>query len=150
MNLNKVLLGGRLTRDPEIRHLPNGTAVCSFGLAINRTWKDASGERQERTTFLEIEAWGKLGEYVGERGRKGGAALVEGSLDFQEWTDKQSGGKRSKVIVNASSVQLVNIAPREQSVATGGDRTAAPAAAPRPASPSRADEDIPFAREVGP
>lgn len=106
-NLNKVLLIGRLTRDPELRYTPSGAAVADFGLAINRFFKGKDGNRQEETAFVDVAAWGKTGELVSQYLKKGRQAFIEGHLRFEQWTSKE-GQKRSKLTVVAESVQFLD------------------------------------------
>lgn len=106
--LNKVFLIGNLTRDPELRVTPKGTAICQFGLAVNRQFKDESGQTRDETAFIDIEAWGKQGELVSKYLTKGSPAMVEGRLRFDQWEDKQSGQKRSKLKVVLDNVQFLS------------------------------------------
>ncbi len=145
--LNKVFLIGNLTRDPELRTTPKGTAICQFGIAVNRQFKDESGATRDETTFVDIEAWGKQGELVAKYLSKGSLAMVEGRLRFDQWEDKQSGQKRSKLKVVLDNVQFLS----SRSGGSGGGQPAAsdepPAAGARPAPPAgpdKGDEDVPF------
>ena len=106
--LNKVFLIGNLTRDPELRVTPKGTAICQFGIAVNRQFKDESGATRDETTFVDIEAWGKQGELVSKYLSKGSLAMVEGRLKFDQWEDKTSGQKRSKLKVVLDNVQFLS------------------------------------------
>ncbi len=106
--LNKVFLIGNLTRDPELRVTPKGTAVCQFGLAVNRQYKDESGATRDETAFIDIEAWGKQGELVSKYLQKGSLAFIEGRLRFDSWEDKQSGQKRNKLKVVLENVQFLS------------------------------------------
>lgn len=106
LNLNRVMVAGNLTRDPETKFLANENCVASFGLAINRKYKSGS-ETKEEVTFLDIEAWGKLAELVGKYLTKGRGAYIEGRLKLETWEDKQSGQKRSKIKIVADSVQFL-------------------------------------------
>ncbi len=106
--LNKVFLIGNLTRDPELRVTPKGTAICQFGLAVNRQFKDESGATRDETTFIDIEAWGKQGELVSKYLTKGSPAMVEGRLKLDQWEDKTSGQKRSKLKVVLDNVQFLS------------------------------------------
>jgi single-strand DNA-binding protein len=115
-NLNKVLLIGRLTRDPETRYTPSGAAVTEFGFAVNRYYT-VNGERREDTCFIDISAWGRLGEQVRNYLRKGSQAFIEGHLVFSEW-QTQEGQKRTKLRVTADTVQFLDPANRGQ----GGPR----------------------------
>jgi single-strand DNA-binding protein len=111
-NLNKVMLIGRLTRDPELRYIPSGAAVTEFGFAVNRYYT-VNGERREDTCFLEVSAWGRLGELVKNYLRKGRQAYVEGHLTFNEW-QTQDGQKRSKIRVVADQVQFLDAGDRDR------------------------------------
>lgn len=105
-SLNQVTLMGNLTRDPELRETPNGNAVCSFSLALNRSYRDAGGEWQEATDYVDITAWGPLGERVNQYLKKGSRCLVQGRLQSRSW--EQEGQKRSKVEVLASDVTFLD------------------------------------------
>jgi single-strand DNA-binding protein len=157
--LNKVFLIGNLTRDPELRVTPKGTAICQFGLAVNRQFKDESGQSRDETTFVDIEAWGKQGELVSKYLTKGSPAMVEGRLKFDQWEDKTSGQKRSKLKVVLDNVQFLSsgrgvaggsAAPAEEggdaAAAPSPERHAPPARAAKPAAPAAEgiDEDVPF------
>jgi single-strand DNA-binding protein len=97
-NLNSVHLMGNLTRDPEVRYTPKGTAVCDIGLAINRLLPDdGSGERREEVTYVDVTLWGKTAENAGQYLAKGRSVFVDGRLALETWEDKQSGQKRSKL-----------------------------------------------------
>ena len=105
-SVNQVILMGNLTRDPELRNTPNGQSVCSFSLALNRSYKDASGEWQEATDYIDVTAWGPLGERVSQYLTKGRRCLVQGRLQSRSW--EQDGQKRSKVEVLASDVTFLD------------------------------------------
>lgn len=96
---SKVVLAGNLTRDPELRTTPNGASVCSFTIAVNRNYKDASGNPQEQTSFIDCTAWGKAGEMINQYLKKGQPLLVSGRLSQHSWEDKNSGQKRSRTEV---------------------------------------------------
>ncbi len=158
--LNKVLLIGNLTRDPELRVTPKGTAICQFGLAVNRQYKDESGATRDETAFIDIEAWGKQGELVSKYLQKGSPAFIEGRLRFDSWEDKTSGQKRNKLKVVLENVQFLSRGGGGAASATGGDAPATavgddPPAEPvsppaRPASrlpgpgPQKVEDDVPF------
>ncbi len=110
-SFNKVLLMGNLTRDPEVRYTPKGTAVCDLGLAVNRTYTADNGERREETTFVDITLWGKTAELAGQYLSKGRPVFIEGRLKFDSWDDKASGQKRSKLSVVGETMQFIG-APR--------------------------------------
>lgn len=146
-NFNKVLLMGNLTRDPELRYTPNGTAVATIGVAVNRRWKDENGQQREETTFVDVEAFGRTAENIGQYFKKGRPIFIEGRLRYQTWEDKQSGQKRSKLSVTLENFQFVD---SQRGADAGG---AAPAPAPqRPATaadaasdtPPPEDDDVPF------
>jgi single-strand DNA-binding protein len=105
MNLNKVILIGRLTRDPEIRALPSGQSVASFGLATNRVFVDKSGQKQEETDFHNIVLFGKLAEIASQYLKKGSLAMIEGRIRTRNWQD-QSGNQRSRTEIVAERMQL--------------------------------------------
>ena len=156
--LNKVFLIGNLTRDPELRVTPKGTAICSFGLAVNRQYRDESGTARDETTFVDIEAWGKQGELVSKYLTKGSPCMVEGRLRLDSWEDKNTQQKRSKLKVVLDNVQFLSRGPGGGSSAPGGDMNGEPAeerhSAPPPRSPSRPapapesapglEDDVPF------
>lgn len=156
--LNKVFLIGNLTRDPELRVTPKGTAICQFGLAVNRQFKDESGQTRDETSFIDIEAWGKQGELVSKYLTKGSPAMVEGRLKLDQWEDKTSGQKRSKLKVVLENVQFLSSrggAGAPSGSDEGIDQTAPaernvppPRGAPRnttpPAPQENIDEDVPF------
>jgi single-strand DNA-binding protein len=157
--LNKVFLIGNLTRDPELRVTPKGTAICQFGLAVNRQFKDESGQTRDETTFVDIEAWGKQGELVSKYLTKGSPAMVEGRLKLDQWEDKTSGQKRSKLKIVLDNVQFLG-RPGGAGGAAGAPAAGADEGADHPASPERhappargekpaapaasIDEDVPF------
>ncbi len=130
MNLNKVFLIGRLTRDPELRSTPSGQQVATVGLATSRVWNDqASGSKREATEFHTIVAWGRLAEICNQYLRKGSLAMFEGRLQTRNWQD-QSGNKRYATEIVAESMQL---GPRSSNpAASNGPRTDSPAPRPRP------------------
>ncbi len=104
-NINKVILMGNLTRDPEVRYTPNGKAVASFALAINRKYKQGE-EWKEEVSYIDIVVFGKPAEACGQYLNKGDSALIDGRLQQRRWDDKETGQKRSKVEVVADSVQF--------------------------------------------
>ncbi len=94
---SKAIITGNLTRDPELRTTPNGSTVCGFSVAVNRVYRDASGEQKEDVSFIDCSAWGKLGEMIAQYAKKGSGVLVSGRLDQRSWEDKNDGKKRSRV-----------------------------------------------------
>ncbi len=151
-NFNKVYLIGNLTRDPELRVTPKGTAICQFGLAVNRQFKDESGALRDETTFVDIESWGKQGETIAKYCTKGRPLFVEGRLKFDQWEDKASGQKRSKLKVVLEGFQFLGgrgeggQSPAGDEQESSPERHAPPArSASRPApAQEAADEDVPF------
>ncbi len=110
-SLNKVFLMGNLTRDPELRYVPSGTAVANFTIAVNRPYKDSSGEKKEEVSFIRVVVWGKMAEVCGEYLAKGRPVLVEGRLKTRSW-EGQDGQKRSTMEVVATSVQFIGARAR--------------------------------------
>lgn len=106
-SLNKVQLIGNLTRDPELRHTPKGTAVAELGIAINRTWKDDSGNKQEETTFVDVTFWGRQAEVIQQYCSKGDPIYIEGRLQLDTWDDKDTGKKRSKLRTIGENFQFL-------------------------------------------
>jgi single-strand DNA-binding protein len=147
-SFNKVILLGNLTRDPEVRYTPKGTAVTDLGLAVNRSYTAESGEKREEVTFVDVTFWGRTAEVAGEYLKKGRPVFVEGRLQLDSWDDKQSGQKRTKLKVIGENMQMLG-SPRG---AGGGDEEAGgsrpssrPAPPPKAAVPSEPDDDeIPF------
>ena len=106
MSFNKVIFMGNLTRDPETRQA-GSSSVCAFGLASSRKYKTKDGEQREETTFVDVEAWGRTGELVQQYMAKGRKVLVEGELKLDTWDDKDTGAKRSKLSIRATTVTFV-------------------------------------------
>lgn len=150
-NLNKVMLIGNVTRDPEVKYTPKGTAVTEVGLAISRTFTPEGGEKREETTFVDITFWGRQAEIVGEYAKKGKPIYVEGRLQLDSWEDKASGQKRNKLRVVGEGLQLLGSRPggggssgSDEEGGTPPQKFSKPAA--KPAAPASApdDDDIPF------
>lgn len=135
-SINQVILMGNLTRDPELRTTPSGQSVCSFSLAVNRSWQGQDGTQQDAVDYFDITAWGKLGELVNQYLSKGRKCLVQGRLSQRSW--EQEGQKRSKVEVVASDVTFLD------GGGAGGDGGNA---APRSSAP-RAKKDEPAVEEI--
>ena len=117
-NLNKVMLIGNLTRDPEVKYTPKGTAVTDIGLAINRFYTTESGEKREETTFVDVTFFGRQAEIIKQYCGKGKPLYVEGRLVLDTWDDKQTGQKRSKLKVTGENLQLLG--SRGDAAASGG------------------------------
>lgn len=159
-SMNKVLLMGNLTRDPEVRAVPSGVEVADMRLAVNDRFKDREGKEQERTAFVDIVAWDRLAQQAGRSLRRGSTVLVEGRLESEEWTAKD-GTKRSRVRVRADRIEFLDRAPRRDDDAPRGEQQggppddaegAGPAGSPRPPArearraspPPAAGDDAPF------
>ena len=107
-NYNKVILMGNLTRDPEVRYTSGGTAIAKLGMAINRTWTNKEGQKQEETTFVDVDAFGRQAEVIGQYLKKGRPVMIEGRLKLDQWDDKQTGQKRSKLGVTLEGFQFID------------------------------------------
>lgn len=107
LSLNKLLLAGNCTRDPECRYTPKGTAVCEFGVAVNRRWTSESGEKKEEVTFVECKAWNKSAEMIAQYFKKGSPIFIEGRLTQEAWEDKNSKEKKSRTRVLVENFQFV-------------------------------------------
>lgn len=110
-SFNKVILVGNLTRDPELRYTPKGTAIAKLGLAVNRVWTNEAGEKKEEVTFVDVDVFGRTAENAGQYLRKGRPVLIEGRLKLDQWDDKQTGQKKSRLGVVAETVQFLGTAP---------------------------------------
>jgi len=165
-SFNKVILVGNITRDPELRYTPSGTAIAKLSLAVNRSWRTETGETREEVTFVDVDAFGKQAETIGQYLRKGRPILVEGRLKMDQWEDKQTGQKRSRLGV---VLEVFRFLDSSQGRAEGGApptasappaqqsyRSAPPAAAAASASASESgnpgfeagpppeEDDVPF------
>ena len=138
--LNRVFLMGNLTRDPEVRYTPSGTAVGDLGLAVNETYKNKAGENVESTVFVDVEVWARQAETCAEYLYKGSPVFVEGRLKLDQW-ENQQGEKRSKLRVRADRVQFLGSPKRLDSASSPGGEPANPEAPPVSAGD---DDDIPF------
>src|SRR2546430_3683077 len=151
-SFNKVILLGNLTRDPEVRYTPKGSAVCDLGVAINRQYTLDSGEKREEVTYVDVVLWARLAEIAGEYLKKGRPVFIEGRLQLDTWDDKQSGQKRSKLRVIGETMQLLGGRPPgagggASEAGEGGKESRAGKTTPPPPKPAggEADEDeIPF------
>jgi single-strand DNA-binding protein len=120
-NLNKVMLIGNLTRDPELRYTPKGTAVADISLAINRVWNNDQGQKQEETTFVDVTLWGRQAELAQQYLSKGRSAYIEGRLQMDTWDDKETGKKRSKLKVIGETLQFMPDGKGSNSGGGGGN-----------------------------
>jgi len=147
MNLNKAIIIGNLTQDPEVKKTPTGQSVSSFGVATNRTWTDNQGQKQTQAEFHNIVAWGRLAEIVGQYLTKGGLVMIEGRIQTRSWTDQQ-GAKHWKTEIIAENIQL---GPRNNQASAPRANTDYTPAAPTSQLEQSIDvdddikvEDIPF------
>jgi single-strand DNA-binding protein len=140
-SVNRVILVGNLTRDPQLKYLPSQTAVVEFGMAMNRKFKDASGQDREEACFVDCSAFGRPAEVINQYCQKGKLLYIEGHLKFDQWEDKQGGGKRSKLRVVVENFQFLGGGRDAPGGGGGGgemsggddDQSARPAAPARPA-----------------
>jgi single-strand DNA-binding protein len=160
-NLNKVMLIGNLTRDPELRHTPKGTAVSEISMAINRVWNNDQGQKQEETTFVEVTLWGRQAELAQQYLTKGRPVYIEGRLNLDTWDDKETGKKRSKLRVIGENMQFLSSgtgagggggggsSERSSQASSSSQRQSSPQGSPQGASAAPTDDypeddDIPF------
>ena len=159
-SLNKVLLMGNLTRDPELRVTPKGTPICQFSLAINRQFKMESGESREEVTYVDVEAWGKQGETIAKYCTKGRPLYVEGRLRLDQWEDKNTKEKRSRMKVVLEGFQFLGdgrgggqsggaagqMGGGDEPGGGSPERHSPPprSSSPKPSAQENLDEDVPF------
>ncbi|MFL6584318.1 MAG: single-stranded DNA-binding protein [Chthoniobacterales bacterium] len=147
-SFNKVILLGNLTRDPEVRYTPKGSAVCDLGLAVNRQYTLDNGEKREEVTFVDVVLWARLAEIAGEYLKKGRPVFIEGRLQMDSWDDKQTGQKRTKLRVVGETMQLLGGrqagGDADESSSAGAKGGARPAPPPKPAGSEPDDDEIPF------
>ena len=154
---NKVFLLGNLTRDPEVRYTPKGSAVADLGIAVNRQYTLDTGEKREEVTFVDVTFWGRTAEVAGEYLKKGRSIFIEGRLQLDTWDDKQSGQKRSKLKVIGEMMQMLGSRPGGAGGGSAGEESGEEAARSRPSGSSRSasppknapppepdDDEIPF------
>ena len=151
-SLNKVFLIGNLTQDPELRRLPTGTAVATLRLAVNESFQSKGGERQERTLYVDVDVWERQAETCQQYLSKGSPVFVEGRLQMDQWTDKESGQTRSRMKIRAERVQFLSSRRDGQGGGGGygGGGYGGGGAAQAPAAPDygavhrpSGDEDVP-------
>lgn len=163
-NLNKVMLIGNLTRDPEIKYTPKGTAVADIAIAVNRVYTGPDGQKKEEVTYIDVVLWERLAELAGEYLKKGRPVFIEGRLQMDTWDDKATGQKRSKLRVRGEIMQFLGSRdgggggggggermPQDEDEGGGGYTRQAPSPRPsprpaqRPAQPAQEEgDDIPF------
>jgi single-strand DNA-binding protein len=149
-NFNRVILAGNLTRDPELRYTPKGVAIAKITLAINRTWKTETGEAKEEVTFVDVDAFGRQAEVVGQYMKKGRPFLVEGRLKLDQWEDKNTHQKQSKLKVVLEGFSFIDTKGADGGIPSDAPRSrpaAAPAVTPAAAeseAPEPEQDDVPF------
>jgi single-strand DNA-binding protein len=156
-SFNKVILLGNLTRDPELKYTPKGTAVAQIGLAVNRVYSNEQGEKVEEVTFVDVDLFGRTAEIANEYLRKGRPVLIEGRLKLDSWDDKQTGQKRSRLKIIGEAMQLLGGRDNAGGGGGGGDefregrssappprRPNAPPAKPQDPDLDQPEDDIPF------
>ena len=150
-SFNKVILVGNLTRDPELRYTPSGKAIAKVGMAVNRTWTSESGEKKEEVTFVDVDIFGRTAENVSQYMRKGSSMLIDGRLRLDQWDDKQTGQKRSRLGVVLESFSFIDSKPGDQGGAPAPARASRPAQPAAPESsgsdveaPAPSEDDVPF------
>jgi single-strand DNA-binding protein len=152
-SFNKVILVGNLTRDPELRYTSKGTAVARIGLAVNRSWRDESGQLREEATFVDIEAFARSAETIGQYLKKGNPLLVEGRLRTDSWEDKQTNQKRSRLVVVLESFRFLDSRANREGGSPDAPRLSQsppPTTAPNPIPSPEVDnsppeeDDVPF------
>jgi single-strand DNA-binding protein len=146
LNLNTVLLGGHLTRDPEIRSLAGEKVVANFSLAINRRYKGPDGEIKEDSTFVDCEAWGRTAELIGQYLAKGSAAFCEGRLKLDSWQDKD-GQKKNRLKVVVETVQFVG-PPKSKTGSAGSSLESSPSETREPVTAASAPRMVPAGKTV--
>lgn len=148
-SFNKVILAGNLTRDPELRYTPKGTAVARFTLAVSRNWTSEDGQKKEEVSFIDIDAWGRQGEVIAQYMKKGRPLLVEGRLKQDTWEDKNTKQKQSKLKVVLESFSFIDSNRGDSAGGPTPARAAGAAVAPAAAEPVEGDgppesDDVPF------
>lgn len=146
-SFNKVILIGNLTRDPELRYTPNGKAVAKVSLAVNRVWTNEAGEKKEEVTFVDVDIFGRTAENVGQYMRKGRPLMIEGRLKLDQWDDKTTGQKRTRLGVVAETAQFLggNEGGAQSSERPrAASKSAAPAGKPVEGDGPHENDDAPF------
>lgn len=154
-SFNKVILAGNLTRDPELRYTPKGTAIARIGLALNRTYTTDTGEKREEVTFVDIDAFGRQAEVIGQYMKKGRPILIEGRLRLDQWEDKNTKQKQSKLRVVLESFSFLDSGrgdatppgsgePVPTRASSSSPAPSAGAPSPEPEPPSPEEDDVPF------
>lgn len=146
MNLNKAILIGNVTQDPEVRTTPSGQQVANFSVATNRIWNNKeTGEKQQKTEFHNIVAWGRLGEIAGQYLKKGGLVMIEGRIETRSWDDATSGTRKYRTEIIAENIQL---GPRRDGTSSSTQAASSDASKTSPQKSDDGEEDLPII-EVG-
>lgn len=124
--MNSVNLIGNLTRDPDVRYTQSGSAVCEIGVALNEKYKDKSGNWQDKTCFIDVTCWGRTAEVAGDYLKKGAKVGIEGRLEMDEWQDKETGNKRTKLKVVCTKLHMLSKSERGQSRSDSGPEEETP------------------------
>jgi single-strand DNA-binding protein len=135
---NRVILIGNLTRDPELRYTPKGTAIAKLGLAVNRVWTNEAGDKKEEVTFVDVDVFGRTGENAVQYLKKGRPVMIEGRLKLDQWDDKQTGQKKSRLGVVAETMQFLG----------GREDAPAKASAPKSNAPAVAGDEPPESDDI--
>jgi single-strand DNA-binding protein len=143
-SFNKVILMGNLTREVELRYTPKGTAIAKLGLAVNRVWTNEAGEKKEEVTFVDVDVFGRTAENCGQYLKKGRPVLLEGRLKLDQWEDKQTGTKKSRLGVVAEMVQFLSSGERGVRSAESGEAVQPDAPVESQESPKPDGDDVPF------
>lgn len=148
-NFNKVIIAGNLTRDPELRYTPKGTAVARITLAVNRNYTGEDGQKKEEVSFVDVDVWGRQAEVIGQYMKKGRPLLVEGRLKQDTWEDKNTKQKQSKLKVVLESFSFIDSNRGESGGESGGSAPRRPAPVPsspegEPDVPPPEGDDVPF------
>jgi len=149
-SFNRVILAGNLTKDPELRYTPKGTAIASIRLAVNRTWKSETGETKEEVSFGDVDAWGRQAEVIAQYVKKGRPLLIEGRLKQDTWEDKNTHQKQSKLKVVLEGFSFIDSkgsgdsAPAARPAAAAATAPGAAAEAPEPEAAPPEEDDVPF------
>lgn len=141
MSINKFIGIGRLTKNPEIRYAPSGTAITTFSIAINETWKDQTGKKQEKVEYINIVTFGKLAEICGEFLTKGKQVYIEGKIQTRSWDDKD-GNKKYMTEIVASTMQMLD--SKGSGATDGGEASVRAGSSPQDNMPPLADDEVPF------
>jgi single-strand DNA-binding protein len=142
-NLNKVMLMGNITRDPEVRYTPKGTAVTDISLAVNRSYTLDDGERREETTFVDVTYWGRQAEVIGEYMKKGRPIYVEGRLQLDQWEDKNTGQNRSRLKIVGDNFQFLGGRDGNSGGGEGQQQQSAPPQQQQQAPPQQQQQSSP-------